>query len=190
MKSFGKCLAYSNYSNIGAHCFRFYSLLHFFFIIPLSGLRTLDSTFSDCNYNSFLFLFSFIFKLHIIVLVLPNIKMNPPQIYMCSPSWTLLPPHTIPLRRPSALAPSIQYRASNLDCHLVSYMIFYMFQCHSPKSSHFSFFLKVCLLDLSIPDTFNEFPTVFKHLSISFSINIFILCFQSYVRWNFWLLFL
>ena len=31
--------------------------------------------------------------------------------------------------------PSIQYRASNLDWQLVSYMIFYMFQCHSPKSS-------------------------------------------------------
>ena len=30
--------------------------------------------------------FYFIFKLYIIVLVLPNIKMNPPQIYMCSPS--------------------------------------------------------------------------------------------------------
>ena len=40
----------------------------------------------------FSFLFFFIFKLYIIVLVLPNIKMNPPQVYMCSPSWTLLPP--------------------------------------------------------------------------------------------------
>ena len=30
--------------------------------------------------------FFFIFKLYIIVLVLPNIKMNPPQVYMCSPS--------------------------------------------------------------------------------------------------------
>ena len=30
--------------------------------------------------------FYFIFKLYIIVLVLPNIKMNPPQVYMCSPS--------------------------------------------------------------------------------------------------------
>ena len=35
--------------------------------------------------------FYFIFKLYIIVLALPNIKMNPSQIYMCSPSWTLLP---------------------------------------------------------------------------------------------------
>ena len=34
----------------------------------------------------FYFIFYFIFKLYIIVLVLPNIKMNPPQVYMCSPS--------------------------------------------------------------------------------------------------------
>ena len=47
--------------------------------------------------------FNFIFKLYIIVLVLPNIKMNPPQVYMCSPSWTLLPP-------PSPFHPStLQY---------------------------------------------------------------------------------
>ena len=29
------------------------------------------------------FFFNFIFKLYIIVLVLPNIRMNPPQVYMC-----------------------------------------------------------------------------------------------------------
>ena len=84
------------------------------------------------------FFLNFIFKLYIIVLVLPNIKMNPPHVYMFphpEPS-SLLPPHTIPLGRPSAPAPSIEYRASNLDWQLVSYMIFYMFQCHSPKSSH------------------------------------------------------
>ena len=32
------------------------------------------------------FFFYFIFKLYKIVLVLPNIKMNPPQVYMCSAS--------------------------------------------------------------------------------------------------------
>ena len=47
-----------------------------------------------------------------------------------------LPPHTIPLGHPSALAPSILYHALNLDWWLVSHMIIYMFQCHSPKSSH------------------------------------------------------
>ena len=31
------------------------------------------------------FKFYFIFKLYNIVLVLPNIEMNPPQVYMCSP---------------------------------------------------------------------------------------------------------
>ena len=35
---------------------------------------------------SIFILFYFIFKLYIIVLVLRNIKMNPPQVYMCSPS--------------------------------------------------------------------------------------------------------
>ena len=40
----------------------------------------------------FFWKFYFIFKLYNIVLVLPNIEMNPPQVYMCSPSWSLLSP--------------------------------------------------------------------------------------------------
>ena len=37
-----------------------------------------------CFFFFFFFLFfNFIFKLYRIVLVLPNIKMNPPQVYMC-----------------------------------------------------------------------------------------------------------
>ena len=47
-----------------------------------------------------------------------------------------LSPHTIPLGHPSAPAPSIMYHASNLDWRFISYMILYMFQCHSPNSSH------------------------------------------------------
>ena len=38
------------------------------------------------------FYFILFFNFTIIVLVLPYIKMNLPQVYMCSPSWTLLPP--------------------------------------------------------------------------------------------------
>ena len=38
-----------------------------------------------------IFVFYFILFYNI-VLVLPYIKMNLPQVYMCSPSWTLLPP--------------------------------------------------------------------------------------------------
>ena len=47
--------------------------------------------FCCCSCCCFLF-FNFIFKLYNIVLVLPNIEINPPQVYPCSPSWTLLPP--------------------------------------------------------------------------------------------------
>ena len=53
--------------------------------------------------------------------------LNPPSC---------LPPCTIPLGHPGAPAPSILYPASNLDWPFVSSMILYMFQCHSPKSSH------------------------------------------------------
>ena len=42
------------------------------------------------NAYSFFVLFCFVFLLYNIVLVLPYINMLPPQVYMCSPSWTLL----------------------------------------------------------------------------------------------------
>ena len=49
----------------------------------------------------YLFIFSvlFMYLLYNIALVLPYISMNPPWVYMCSPSWTPLPP-------PSASHPS------------------------------------------------------------------------------------
>ena len=65
--------------------------------------------------------FSF-FYFYNIVLVLPYINMNPPQVYTCS-LFSLLPPCTIPLGHPSAPAPSIQYYASNLDWRLVSQLL-------------------------------------------------------------------
>ena len=46
-----------------------------------------------------------------------------------------LPPHIISLYHPCAPAPSILYPVLNLDWWFVSYMIVYMFQCHSPTSS-------------------------------------------------------
>ena len=62
----------------------------YFFTLP-SEYLSLFFFFSVFIYL-FFYLFNFILKLYIIVLVLPNIKMNPPQVYMCSPSWTLLSP--------------------------------------------------------------------------------------------------
>ena len=59
------------------------SLLSFVLLLVVTSLFTI---------LFFIYFYFFIFKLYNIVLVLPNIKMNPPQVYMCSPSWTLLPP--------------------------------------------------------------------------------------------------
>ena len=47
-----------------------------------------------------------------------------------------LPPHNISLGHPRAPAPSMLYPASDIDWWFDSYMIVYMLQCHSPKSSH------------------------------------------------------
>ena len=84
--------------------------------------------------------FVFVFLLYNTVLVLSYIDMNPPWVYMSSQSWTTsshLSPHIISLGiHPSEPAPSILYPVSNLDWRFISYMIVYMFQCHSPKSSH------------------------------------------------------
>ena len=76
--------------------------------------------------------------LYNIVLVLPYIDMILPWVYICSPSWTPLPPpsQTIPLGHLSTQAPSIQYHALNLGWRLISYMILYMFQCYSSISSY------------------------------------------------------
>ena len=71
-------------------------------------------------------------------MVLPYIDTNQPWVYMCFPSWTSshFPPHPIPLGHPRAPDLSTLSHASNLDWRFISHMIIYMFQCHSPKSSH------------------------------------------------------
>ena len=56
--------------------------------------------------------------------------------YTCVPHpepSSLLPPHTIPLGRPRSPAPSIQYRALNLDWRLVSYIYYTCFNVILPN---------------------------------------------------------
>ena len=89
--------------------------------------------------TSSFFFFNFIFKLYNIVLVLPNIKMNPPQVYMCSPSWTLLPPPSPYHPSGSSQCTSPKHPGSCIEPGLATrfiYDIIHVFQCHSPKSSH------------------------------------------------------
>ena len=61
------------------------------FLLTYSSLFTFDIflcsfCLSSVLHAIYFFNFYFIFKLYNIVLILPYIKMNPPQAYMCSPS--------------------------------------------------------------------------------------------------------
>ena len=55
-------------------------------IVTLGNIITLSKILFIFFFYFLFFKFYFIFKLNITVLDLPNIKMNPPQVYMCSPS--------------------------------------------------------------------------------------------------------
>ena len=122
----------NNVSNLRSHSAVFYwphrlALIYLFIFLA-------------CKANFFLiFIFFILFFNFTILYWFCHISKWIHHRYTCVPHpepSSLLPPHTIPLGRPSAAAPSIQYRTSNLDWWLISYMILYMFQCHSPKSSH------------------------------------------------------
>ena len=136
--------------------------------------------------------FAFFFSLFILFLFfLFFLKFFIPLFLMCSPSWTLLPPpsHTIPLGRPSAPAPSIQHRASNLDWHLVSYMTFYMF-CFDLYGTFFTsdciFHLVVghIFLLLHIPVFFVFFFLMLNNINIIWlRIWIMLSLFKSYYFW-------
>ena len=51
-----------------------------------------------------------------------------------NPPFTSLPIPSLPSGSSQCTSP--KHPISNLDWQFVSYMILYMFQCHSPKSSH------------------------------------------------------
>ena len=91
------------------------------------------------TYILFYFLkkFYFIFKLHNIVLVLPNMEMNVPQVYMCSPSRTLLPPPSP--YHPSGLSQctSPQHPVSYIEPGLTTHFIYDIIHVLMPFSQIF-----------------------------------------------------
>jgi len=57
------------------------------------------------------------------VLVLPNIEMNLPQVYLCSPSWTLLPPPSPYPPSGSSQCTSPKHPVSCIEPGLVTHFI-------------------------------------------------------------------
>ena len=155
-------------------------------IYLITGSLYILTTFIQFSLPLFFLKFYFIFKIYNIVLVLPNIEMNPPQVYPRSPSWTLLPPPspTLPLGRPSAPAPSIQYRASNLDWRLVSYMILYMFQCYCRKMVTITLCMRLQKRHRCIDQSYGLPPSLSPPLVttnlISFYKSLFVCMFWAY----------
>ena len=76
----------------------------------------------------FFFFFLFLFFLILKSLILTCVPKHEPPSH--------LPPHNISVGHPHAPAPSMLYPASDIDWRFNSYMIVYMLECHSPKSSH------------------------------------------------------
>ena len=80
------------------------------------------------------FKFYFIFKLYNIVLVLPNIEMNLPQVYMCSPSWSLLPPPSPYHPSGSSQCTSPKHPVSCIEPGLVTRFIYDIIRISMPFS--------------------------------------------------------
>ena len=71
-------------------------------------------------------------------MVLPYIDMNPPWVYVCSPSRTPLPTPSPSHPSGSSQCTCPEHPVSCIETGLTHHFtyIIYMFQCHSPKSSH------------------------------------------------------
>ena len=97
---------------------------------------------------------------------------------------SLLPPHPIPLGHPSAPALSTLYHALNLGWRFISHMIIYMFQCHSPKSSH-PFPLPQSPKDCSIHLCL--FCCLAYRVVLTIFLNSIYMCYYTYWCFSFWL---
>ena len=99
-------------------------------LFPLFPCLLPWSDWTRCHDLSFFFFFYFFFLIFLILksLILTCVPKHDPPSH--------LPPHNISVGHPHAPAPSMLYPASDIDWRFNSYMIVYMLECHSPKSSH------------------------------------------------------
>ena len=89
--------------------------------------------------SSFFFFSSFIslfILLYNFVLVLPYTDLNPPWVYMCSPSWTPLPPLSPSHPSGSSQCTSPEHPVSCIEPELVIRFIYDSIHVYFPKSFH------------------------------------------------------
>ena len=112
----------------------------------------------------YFFKFYFIFKLHNIVLVLPNIEMNSPQVYICSLSWTFLPPPSPYHPSGSSQCTSPKHSVSCIEPGLATRFIYIIIHVSMPFSQ-------------IIPPS--PSPTESKRLFYT-SVSLLLFCIQGY----------
>ena len=126
----------------------------------------------------------FFFKLYNIVLVLPYISMNPPQVYLCSPSWTLLPPSSPYHCSGSSQCTSPKHPVSCIEPGLATHFIYDIIHVSmpfsriippspSPTESKRLFYTSVSLL-LSRIQGYCYHPSKFHIYALVYCIGVFL----------------
>ena len=82
----------------------------------------------------YIYIYFLIFWLDNIVLVLPYINMNPPQVFTCSSSWTLLPPPSLYHPSGSSQYTSPKHPVSCIEPGLVTRFIYDIIHVSVPFS--------------------------------------------------------
>ena len=132
----------------------------------------------------FFFLIYLFILLYNIVLVLPYFDLNPPWVYMCSPSWTPLPPPspshpsgssqcTSPKHPVSCIEPGLAIHFTYDNLH-VSVPFFHIIPpSPSPTKSKKLFSMSVCLL-LSHIQRYRYYLSKFCIYALVYSIGVFL----------------
>ena len=108
-------------------------------------------------------------------MVLPSIEMNPPQVYMCSPSWTLLPPPSPYRASGSSQCTSPKHPVSCIEPGLATRSMYDIIRISMPFSQ---------IIPPSPSPT--ESKRLFYYISVSFAVKPFLKISTCCIQATFW----